>query len=63
MRIDFEKWRNKHGLNQAQAAKWIGISRRSWQRYEGGESIPSDDVLLAMAARDAGLKPYSGEKA
>lgn len=54
---DFETWRNNHGLTQRAAAPFIGISRRAWQKYESGIAIAPLSVLLAMAARDQGIKP------
>lgn len=58
--IDLVAWMSKHGLNQKEAAKWLGIGRRSWQRYESKLSPVPLYVRLAMAARDAGLEPFNG---
>ncbi len=52
---DFETWRNKRNMSQEEAATYIGISRRAWQKYEYGTSKPTLCVMLAMAARDNGL--------
>lgn len=48
----------KEKLSQPKGAKLIGISRRALQKYLAGESLVPDVVGNALAAVEAGLKPY-----
>ena len=41
--------REKRGFTQEQVAKAIGIKGRSYQNYEGGQSVPSAANLIALA--------------
>lgn len=34
---ELRDWRLAHGLTQAQAATWVGVSRRLWIRWEMGD--------------------------
>lgn len=37
---ELRAWRSRMGLEQITAAKLLGIGRRTYQRYEGGEVEP-----------------------
>lgn len=38
---ELRTWRSGHGMTQAEASNWVGISRRTWIRYEMDErTIP-----------------------
>ena len=44
---------HKPGWSQLQAAKWYGVTERTWQRYEAGESViplPLFNRLMAYEA-------------
>ena len=45
----FKKLREEKGLSQAKMAEIFGLSLSMVQKYEGGTSIPSYDVLIAMS--------------
>ncbi len=34
---ELRAWRKTHGMTQKQAAKWVGVSERTWIRFEAGE--------------------------
>ena len=34
---ELRAWRRERGMTQAQAAKWFGCDRRTWQRMETEE--------------------------
>ena len=40
--------RQRHNLNQAQAAQLAGIAYRTWQTYENGQRVPNADVLAKL---------------
>lgn len=41
------------GLNQAEIAKSVGVSREYWGRCERGVSVPGGEVLAALALKGA----------
>lgn len=41
------RWRNRHGLTQARAARALGLSLRMYQNYEGGRHLLPLTVALA----------------
>lgn len=41
--------RRQAGLTQAEAAAAAGVSTRTWERWEGGESTPSSRKLPQIA--------------
>ncbi len=41
--------KHKHRLLQQDIASSIGLSLRTYQRYEHGERNPTSDVLIALA--------------
>ncbi|GFK94358.1 hypothetical protein NNJEOMEG_02202 [Fundidesulfovibrio magnetotacticus] len=43
------RWRERHGLTQAQAARELGVSPRQWQNYESGASFLPWTLALACA--------------
>ena len=54
------------GLSQAEFAKKIGVSQRSWSAYESGETRPKTPTLLALSSMgydipvSAGSSKYAG---
>lgn len=56
-------WRARMGLSQRAAADALGINLRAYQEHERGASFagaprkPSQQLLLACAALEAGLPP------
>lgn len=51
---EVRRWRHALGLTQLEAALWLGVAYRTYQRIEIGES-DAGDVLVAIGAvrRDA----------
>ena len=47
------RWRARHGLSQAAAAKALGVSLRQWQNYEGGTTFLPWTVALACKGWEA----------
>ncbi len=45
---ELRAWRLDHGLTQRQAAKWIGVSRRLWIRWEMGQRPVSRAVTIIV---------------
>jgi transcriptional regulator with XRE-family HTH domain len=39
------EWREREGLNKAQAAKRVGVPRATWLRWETGVRRPGKDKL------------------
>lgn len=35
--LTLKLWRERRGLTQADAASWIGVSPRTWRRWETGK--------------------------
>ena len=50
------RWRARHGLSQAAAAKALGVSLRQWQNYEGGATFLPWTVALACKGWEAAKK-------
>jgi DNA-binding XRE family transcriptional regulator len=50
------RWRAKHKLTQAMAAKELGVSPRQWQNYESGKTFLPWVLALACAGWEAKLK-------
>lgn len=50
------RWRGKHKLTQAQAAKALGVSPRQWQNYEAGTTFLPWVLALACAGWEAKFK-------
>ena len=46
------KWRKAEGMSQQQAATWLGIATRTWQKWEYGEASPW--LKAAVAIQQAG---------
>lgn len=40
--------REQLGLTQTQAAEKVGVSRRSWAAWEGGQQIPSPPLVILI---------------
>jgi len=40
--------RLRAGLTQVEAAKWVGVTSRTWQRWEAGESRIPKAVLMVL---------------
>ena len=54
--------RKSLGLNQAQVAESVGVSREYWGRCERGEHMPGGDVFLALANKGVDVnKLLTGE--
>lgn len=60
--IVLRTWRAAYGLTQAEAAEWLGVSRSTYSRYEGGrwpvpyrqvQRITASIQLMDRAARHA----------
>jgi DNA-binding XRE family transcriptional regulator len=47
------RWREAHGMTQAEAASALGVSPRMWRYYEAGEHLLPKTVRLACAGFDA----------
>lgn len=47
------RWRAKHNLTQAQAARELGVSTRQWQNYESGNTFLPWTMALACAGWEA----------
>lgn len=41
--------RRRHGLSQEQAAEQLGVSRQAVSKWEGGQSVPDPDKLIALS--------------
>lgn len=50
------RWRARHGLSQAAAAKALGVSLRQWQNYESGATFLPWTVALACKGWEAAKK-------
>lgn len=48
-----KRWRKRHGLTQAEAAKALGVSPRMFQNYEGGRHFLPLTVALACRGWEA----------
>ena len=48
-----KRWRKRHGLTQAEAAKALGVSLRMFQNYEGGSHFLPLTVALACRGWEA----------
>ena len=46
---EYQVWRKRAGFNQDDAAEQLYMSKRTLQKFESGERIPSDDVVDLMA--------------
>lgn len=42
-------YREQRGLTQVEAAQRASVSGRQWQRFEGGEAVPTIPVLYRIA--------------
>lgn len=51
------KLRDNKGLSQKEFAKFLGISERSYQNYEGGKPIPEAKVALISSKLDVKNAP------
>ena len=59
--------RLKSGVSQAEFAKQIGVSQRTWSAYESGETRPKVATLLALSSMgyeipDVNLGAYQGSE-
>lgn len=59
--------RLKSGVSQAEFAKQIGVSQRTWSAYESGETRPKVATLLALSSMgyeipDVSLGSYQGSE-
>ena len=52
---ELRAWRLAHGITQAEAAQWVGVSRRTWIRYEMDERTPPRWLKIIV-----GLVPLPG---
>jgi transcriptional regulator with XRE-family HTH domain len=43
-----KRWRERHGLTQAQLAERCGVRQNAISRYERGERVPRGDDLLRL---------------
>jgi DNA-binding XRE family transcriptional regulator len=48
------QWRERHGMTQEEAARWIGVAPRTWTRYES-DGPPMVLTLLCTAIDYPGL--------
>lgn len=55
----FKAYRLMNNMTQEQLSEAIGVSRRNIQNYESGVLVPTLTVALAIAAHEAGVKPWS----
>lgn len=56
---DWRAYRFKRGLRQADLAEALGVSRYAVVQMEADRIPPSRTILLALAAYEAGLAPFS----
>jgi len=45
MKVTLKALRANFNLNQHEMARIVGISKRTWQNYEQGKTVPSTAVL------------------
>lgn len=45
MKVTLKALRANFNLNQREMARIVGISKRTWQNYEQGKTVPSTAVL------------------
>ena len=45
MKVTLKALRANFNLNQREMARIVGISKRTWQNYEQGRTVPSTAVL------------------
>lgn len=52
------------GWSQSQAAKWAGVSPRTWQRWERGEEEPRPQMQarIAAAVRASAIDPEAAAR-
>lgn len=51
---DIKKIRTKTGTTQGFLAKWLGVSKKTVQAWEGGVNIPSGPSARLLALLDSG---------
>jgi DNA-binding XRE family transcriptional regulator len=59
---ELRAWRERLGMTQEQAAKALGITRRSFVRYEMGQREITKPLALACGAIEAGILEYPPRK-
>ncbi len=59
--MEIKELRKEKGLTQKQAAKWIGISFRTYQNYENGRTSGSSLTGRIIAEKLASYEPYTEE--
>lgn len=47
--LRLKELRNQHGYTQQQLADYLGITSRSYQRYESGDCEPTLSTVIAIA--------------
>ena len=57
-RLLFKKWRKELNFTQIEAAQALGVSFYTIINFEQGRNRLKPQLLLAMSALAAGLKPY-----
>lgn len=48
MKVTLKALRANFNLNQREMARIVGISKRTWQNYEQGKTVPSTVVLRSI---------------
>ncbi len=61
MAAELRHWRKAHGMTQAEAAHWVGVSRRLWVRWEQDDRPTPRWLRIIVGLVPSGLGHLNGE--